>query len=151
MPKSMTFKDKIKTRSGKCFDDEIIYVTTRDGIGRPSFVHGRRIVMNRMITEHNIQFGERIRQSADLYKRLPQLFVNDLKRYASGYNTAYRENDKPVSGYNIFIGVLGRQSTQIFSLMSLSETFGNTLDEWIENGILEPINTVVPFNATITG
>ena len=71
MPKNMTFKDKIRTRSGKCFDGDLIYVATRDGKGRLRFVHGRRIVENQKITEHQTNFGERSRLSNNLYQRLP--------------------------------------------------------------------------------
>jgi hypothetical protein len=149
MPKRMTFKDKIKTRSGRCFDNEIIYVTTVDGKGMPSFVHGRRISRNRIITKHNILFGESFKQTVELYKRLPLLFIDDLNDYAQYYNNQYREGQKPVSGYNLFIGVLMRHQTQIFTLMSLSAAMGNTINEWIENGELRPVNTTIPFNERI--
>ena len=149
MPKNMTFKDKIRTRSGKCFDGELIYVTTRDGKGRPRFVHGRRIVENLRITDHQTNFGERAMQSVDLYRRLPSSFKNDLDRYARGYNMKYRGDMKPVSGFNLFIGVLGRRPSQIYSLMSLSQTLGNSINDWMEAGILKRLPNHYIFTATI--
>ena len=149
MPKRMTFKDKIRTRSGKCFDDDLIYVTTRDAKGRPRFVHGARIPENRVTTTQMINFGERMRNSVSLYRSLPVEFVNDLNRYTRVYNLQHRGFKKPISGYNLFIGVLGKQQTQLYSLFTVSQTLGNNLNEWIENKILKNINTDIQFIATI--
>jgi len=118
-------------------------------MGIPSFVHGRRISRNRIITNHNIQFGEKFRQTVDLYKRLPQLFRDDLGQYVLFYNGQHRFNQKPITGFNIFVGVLMNHPVQIYSLTSLSQTMGNTVREWIENGKLKQVDTSNPFNASM--
>ena len=139
MKKTLTFFDKIKTRSGKCFDNEIIYVTFKDGRGRPRFVYARKITVNRFIPEHNKQMGEKFKQSISLYKQLPSSFVCDLKQYTKDYNFVYRDVKIPITAYNIFMKVLLQHPAKIHSLIALSEIMGNTIIDWIENGILKKI------------
>lgn len=148
MPKRMTFKDKIKTRSGKCFDGDLIYVTVKDSAGRPAHVHGRRIAAHRL-TQHNTAFGEKMRMIANLFRRMPSDFVDDLKGYAHLYNLQHRSRQKPISAFNIFVAVLGRHNTLTYSVISLSQTFGNSVGEWIEGGALRNVNTEKLFNAEI--
>ena len=147
MPKRMTFKDKIKTRSGKCHDEELIYVTTKDGKGRPAHVHGRRITNVRLDERHET-FGERMRTIADLWKRLPRTFHNDMNRYARLNNVQNRGRLSQISGYAVFSGVMWGRAP-IYSLMSLSQTLGNTVDEWMENGVLRNVTTDTRFTANI--
>ena len=149
MSKKITFNDKIKTRSGICFDNEIIYVTFKDGRGRPSFVHGRRIALNRFIPEHNKKMGARFKQSIAIYNQLPTQFVRDLKQYAIEYNYFYRNNKIPITAYNIFMKVLLQHPTQIESLEALSDVMGNTVNAWIENGVLERVSLDYDFVAVI--
>ena len=139
MPKRITFKDNIQTRSGKCFENEIIYVTTKDGKGIPRFVHGRRVVVNRQNTDYNKEFGERGKQTSKLYNSLSEVFKNDLKHYAREYNVIYGEGKKPLKGYILFMKTVRKYPTQILTLDELAMTMGNTLHVWIERGFLEPV------------
>ena len=149
MKKTLTFYDKIKTRSGKCFDKEIIYVTFKDGKGRQRFVNARRITENQFIPVHNKQMGERFKQSIALYKQLPNLFVYELKLYTKEYNCIYRDVQIPITAYNIFMKVLLKQPTQIESLEALSEIMGNTIIDWIKNGGLDRVSVDYNFVAVI--
>jgi hypothetical protein len=145
----ITFSNLIVARSGFSTDKNNIFVTLRNGTGDPLCTHIRRVSQNRKTTAHNETFGERLRMVASLWKRLPVEFVGDMKRYAHAFNLRYRRDDHPMSAYNIFVKVLGEQDTLYYSTISLSNSLGNTLSDWIESGALPQVNLSRPLNAEL--
>ena len=144
-----TFSDLIVARSGFSKDKLYTFVTLKNGAGDPLCTHIRRATKNTTTTPHQIAFGERHRAITDLWRRFPQGFMSDLARYTHAYNLQHRRDDHPLSAFNVIIKVLSKQATVFVSLLSLSQSLGNTLDEWIENGILRRVNVSQPFNASL--
>ena len=145
----ITFSNLIVARSGFSNDKSNIFVTLNNGAGDPLCTHIRRVSKNRKTSTHNEAFGERLKMMANLWKRLPSVFVSDMKIYAHAFNLRYRRDDHPMSAYNIFIKVLSGHDTLIYSVVSLSSSFGNTVSDWIDGGALPQVNLSQPLNAEI--
>ena len=144
-----TFSDLIVARSGFSNDKGNIFVTLKNGAGDPLCTHIRRVPLNRKSSHHQEMFGERHKSITNLWNRLSVNFVSDLKRYAHAFNLRYRRDDHPMSAFNIFVKVLSRQTNSIPTLLTLSQSLGNTIDEWMVNGFLPRVNVSQPFDATI--
>ena len=136
-------------RSGFSNDRKQIFVTLKNGAGDPLCTHIRRVPQNTKTTAHQEAFGERLKMISNLWKRLPMDFVSDMKRYAHAFNLQHRRDDHPLSAFNLLVRVLGKQATLIYSMITLSQTLGNTLSEWIEGGSLPQVNVSQPFDATL--
>ena len=144
-----TFSDLVIARSGFSNDKKQIFVTLKNGAGDPLCTHIRRVSQNRKTTPHQQAFGERLRGITGLWKELPLHFVSDLQRYAHAYNLQYRRDDHPLSAFNIFVKVLGKLPQNVDSLKYLSQLLGETIDNWIDNGLLPQVNVSRPFDASL--
>jgi len=113
-----TFSDLLVARSGLSIDGNHLFVTLKDGTGRPFKTHIRRVSRTREITEHNEAFGAKSKINADLWNRLNDNFKTDLGNYTRVFNSQHRRNLHSVSAFNLFVSVLSSVQTPVFSLVT---------------------------------
>ena len=144
-----TFSDLLTARSGLSANGQYVFVTSKDGTGRPFKTHVRRAQVNRNTTENNEIFGEKSRVISDLWNNINDDFKADLRIYTRAFNSQHRRNLHTVSGKNLFTKVLWSVQAPVFSLLDVSDLIGNNLNEWIENGFLPRVNVNISFDKYI--
>ena len=146
-----TFSDLLVARSGLSSNRQYVFATSKDGTGRPFKTHIRRATVTRNVTEHNELFGERTKVISDLWNYLNDDFKADLRNYTRAFNSQHRRNLHAVSAYNLFVKVLNSIQPSVFSLLDVSGSIGNNINEWIENGFLPSVKVSVSFNHDMVG
>ena len=144
-----TFSDLLVTRSGLSSNRQYVFVTRKDGRGKPFHTHIRRVPETIVIAERHIVFGERARTISDLWKRISDGFKSDLRIYTRGFNRQHRRKMHPVSAFNLFMKVLFSVEPPVYSLISVSDKIGNNLNEWIENGVLPRVKGGISFEKDV--
>ena len=146
-----TFSDLLVARSGLSSNRQYVFVTSKDGTGRPFKTHVRRATASGNTTENNELFGERSRVISGLWNSINDDFKEDMRIYTLVFNSQHRRNLHAVSAFNLFTKVLRSIHSPVFSLIDVSDLIGNNLNEWIENGFLPRVNVRVSFNHEIIG
>ena len=146
-----TFSDLLLTRSGLSSNRQYVFVTRKDGTGKPLKTHIRRVPETIIIVERHILFAERARAISDLWNRISDGFKADLRIYTRVLNRQHRRKMHPVSAFNLSMKVLFGIHPPIFSLISVSDRIGSNLNEWIENGYLLRVKGDVSFGHDVRG
>jgi len=146
-----TFSDMIVARSGLSSNGQYVFVTSKDGTGRPFKTHIRRVPVIQNVTENNELFRERSRTVSDLWNNINDDFKVDLRIYALVFNSQHRLGKHAVSAYNLFVKVLSSFQSPVFSLLDVTNFIGNNINEWIENGFLPSVNVNISFDHEIIG
>ena len=137
---SLSFKEKIKTRSGRCFDKEVVYVTARNIHGVRIHTHMKRYRKPCDISQL-IPFQIKMKAAANLWKLINEPFKNEVIRYQRLYNLQRHDPEKrPISSFTAFIMGVTRSTETITDINMLSTELGNTLNEWITNGYLPSVS-----------
>jgi len=123
---------KDKTLVYRSFWDECVYVAS--------------VYVCPTITEHNHKQGSKLTRANILYKQINTAFIEDLKIYAIAYNKKHSKKKRLAPNfYNIFIKALCNSAVQISDLDSIEKfvsVFGNTIEDWIANGLLPKVKAV---------
>jgi len=95
----VTFRDHIKTLSGKSPDGTVVYHSYRNNT-----VCVMKKYVKPRITDHNRECGQRMKRVALLYKEVSQEFKESLRLYASLYNKQLLPEKKALlHAYNVFL------------------------------------------------
>jgi len=134
----VTFEWPIKTLSGKSPDGTVVF----QSYNNDNVCIMRKYVRPR-ITDHNREYGTKFKKIALLYRTMPEDFKDSLRVYAQAYNRQLLPEKKlPLNFYNILIKALCKKAVSLSDLDSMEnivEKFGGTIEEWIENGLLDKV------------
>jgi hypothetical protein len=141
----VTFKDKIRTITGKDKDEDLVYVAANKK--RVAFM--RRYKYPK-ISEYQHSAGNKVKAVGHLWHLLSEDFKNDLRRYTDAYNNQLLDNEKaPLKAYNVWTKALCKHTKPFEDLQGVSKTLGKTLNDWIEKGFLQRVNVNTEFKAKI--
>ena len=145
---SLSFKEKIRTRSGRCFDNEVVFVTARNIHGVRIHTHMQRYRRPSDISQL-IPYQNKLKAASLLWKAISIPFKNEVIRYTRLQNLQRHDPEKrPVRSFTAFIMGVTRSTETITDINMLSTELGNTLNEWMTNGYL-PSVTGGNFEATL--
>ena len=144
-----TFSDMLVARSGFSSDRRNIFVTRKDGTGRHFKTHIRRVSKNRVVTDHQIDFGSRMKDIAMLWNDVNDDFKRDLSSYTNAYNNQYRFDMYAMSAFNLFVKVLGSLNVQLKTIDDIVSYFGDTVSVWVVNGFLPTVSVRITFDHSI--
>jgi len=136
---SLTFKEKIRTRSGKCFDNEVVFITAKNAHGVSIHTRMQRYRIPKDISQL-IPFQKQMKATAMLWETTNEPFKGEIKKYTRLYNLQRHDPRKrPLSSFAVFLMGITRSTETITDINLLSQELGNTLNEWITNGYLPSV------------
>jgi len=150
MKRIVTFRELVKTRSGKSFDGESIFVTKRDGRGELNSTYITRKPVTYYQTEGKTMFSQKHKEATRLWKVIPKSFKDQLNIYTTAYNMQYRKYELTIHSYNIYTGAVLSQNQVFNSINAIADTLGNSVDEWIKRGFLKPVKLKQSLNNPLT-
>jgi hypothetical protein len=134
------FRLGVRSYSGSRREEDLTFMSFRNG----DVPIVRRWVYPR-ITENNQLQGEKMRAAARLWRLVNLDFVKALRDYADSYNMERRPTDRLlIHGYNIFTRGVLKANLPIVSIQDLVDILGMTINEWIQQRYLDPVQRRLP-------
>ena len=144
----VTFNNDIQTKSGKCkLTGQSVFKSREND----TVCIQRKFTYPR-ITDHNKDRGAIFQAATKLWQYVSPAFKEDLKAYARSYNLEHRGRKKLSSNaFNIFLSATCKVGHPLTSMDDLIFDMGSTIEYWIKNGYLKPINSRIRFVNHIEG
>jgi len=137
----LTFKQNIRTKSGKVGDKSEIFVSRKNN----TIACSRAYVYPRL-TAHNTMTGNKMKSAALVYKMLSTGFISDLKRYAVAYNQQILPAKKvALNHFSVWIMAVCKYPNPLSDLNDIIDILGPSIGSWMNRGFLPRVNVTEPF------